>query len=67
MLKSSSDGTHSVNGIQIRCHICENEHLDKRKVQLNTKGMTFFGLDWANKSADVLTCQECGYLHWFKS
>jgi len=67
MIKSSTKGTHSVNGIQIKCQICENERLDKRKVQLNTTGMTLFGLDWANKNADVLTCRKCGYLHWFKN
>jgi hypothetical protein len=27
--------------------------------------MTFFGLDWANRTARCLVCERCGYVHWF--
>ncbi len=39
--------------------------LARGNVQLNTAGMTFLDLDWANRSATTLTCAECGRLQWF--
>ena len=53
------------NGKQLICPICSNNTFAVRKVQLNTKGLTFMGLDWLNKNADVYTCSNCGYLYWF--
>lgn len=32
---------------------------------MNTKGMTFFKLDWANKEAENYICDSCGYVYWF--
>jgi hypothetical protein len=32
---------------------------------LNTPGMTFFGLDWANRAASVLACTRCSHLEWY--
>jgi len=32
---------------------------------LNTRGISFLGLDWANKVADNYVCDRCGYVHWF--
>jgi hypothetical protein len=32
---------------------------------MTTTGMTFFDLDWLNKSADGVICLRCGYVHVF--
>jgi hypothetical protein len=32
---------------------------------LNTAGMTLLGLDWANRTAATLMCDQCGLIHWF--
>ena len=31
----------------------------------NTSGMSFMGLDWANKSADGAISRACGFVHSF--
>jgi hypothetical protein len=38
---------------------------DSRTAQLNTAGLSFFNLDWANRSAATLTCAMCGRIEWF--
>jgi hypothetical protein len=35
------------------------------RAQLNTAGLTFFNLDWANRSAATLTCTSCGRIEWY--
>ncbi|HMP30585.1 MAG TPA: hypothetical protein PKD85_13350, partial [Saprospiraceae bacterium] len=35
------------------------------KAKFNTSTATFFGLDWANKSAHCLVCSECTHIMWF--
>jgi hypothetical protein len=32
---------------------------------MTTTGMTFFDLDWLNKSADGVICVRCGFVHTF--
>jgi len=49
----------------IVCSHCENNVFHKGSALLNTSGMTFLGLDWANKEATVLSCQSCGQIQWF--
>ena len=53
------------NGKQLICPVCSNNSFVAQKVQLNTKGLTFLGLDWLNENADVYICSSCGYLYWF--
>ncbi len=55
----------TINGKQVVCNLCENDHFHKGSALLNTRGMTFFGLDWLNESAVTLICNGCGYIHWF--
>ena len=54
-----------INGIKLRCKHCDGAEFLRSKVLLNTRGMTFVGLDWLNPSADVHICSTCGFLHWF--
>jgi len=32
---------------------------------MNTPGLTFFGVEWANKQAENLVCASCGHVLWF--
>jgi predicted nucleic-acid-binding Zn-ribbon protein len=57
--------TYEVAGRQLQCIVCGHDHFDTREAQLHTAGMTFLGLDWANRSAYCVVCANCGYIHWF--
>lgn len=49
----------------ILCLMCDNDTFREREVKLNSTGMEFFGLAWANESATGLICRACGYIHLF--
>jgi predicted nucleic-acid-binding Zn-ribbon protein len=49
----------------LRCQMCEHEEFTRKDVLLNTSFATFFGFDWANRSAMTFICERCGYIHWF--
>lgn len=54
-----------VAGKAVRCLHCSGEHFVEGAAQLNTAGLTFIGLDWANRSATTLACVACGRVEWF--
>jgi hypothetical protein len=54
-----------VKGHQLRCPVCDNTNFWMRKALLNTAGLTFFNLDWADKSATCFICSECTHIDWF--
>ncbi|OEF96128.1 hypothetical protein BHF68_10375 [Desulfuribacillus alkaliarsenatis] len=35
------------------------------KTLLNSRGATFFNVDWANEDAMNYICNDCGYIFWF--
>ena len=47
------------------CPTCQNDTFYKRKILLNTRGMTYFDLEAFNKTATALKCQKCGRYQWF--
>jgi hypothetical protein len=47
------------------CHVCQGRTFHDREVKLNTTGMEFLNLAWANASAIGLICLTCGYVHLF--
>lgn len=49
----------------IACACCQNNTFGKDYRQLNSRGATFFGFDWANRNATVLICRECSHIMWF--
>lgn len=49
----------------LRCQHCDHQGFEKRSAQLNTTLLSLFDLDFLNRSAVVLTCTRCGFLHWF--
>jgi len=55
-----------VMGFPVKCSHCGSNEFYEREAQLNTAGMTFLNLDWANDSARVLVCKSCGKLEWFQ-
>lgn len=56
---------YRVGNVTIACPCCQHDRFDKDYRQLNTKGATFFKLDWANRDAILLICKQCSYLSWF--
>ncbi|MBU2445721.1 MAG: DNA-binding protein [Bacteroidetes bacterium] len=62
---SEAPDLYSVNGKQISCAHCGGQRFQKREILLNTPGLTFFGLDWANRTAIILMCVNCGKIEWY--
>ncbi|MCY0933151.1 hypothetical protein [Streptomyces sp. H34-S4] len=54
-----------IGEIWLRCLICESDRFREREVKLNSFGMEFLRLAWADESATGLICWECGYVHLF--
>lgn len=52
-------------GAQLLCVVCGNRGFTRREVLMNTSGMTFLDLDWANKAGEGAVCRSCGYVHTF--
>jgi len=36
-----------------------------REIKLNTSGMEFLGMEWANRSGTALICDTCSFVHTF--
>ncbi len=68
-LKGAMEAVNSdeftVNKVKIKCVHCQHQHFELGEAQLNTPGLTFLNLDWANKSASVLVCKKCSFIMWF--
>lgn len=66
--KGFSDAAHprfAIAGKTVTCSHCGNDRFEKADAQLNTPGMTFLGLDWANRTATALICDECSHAELF--
>lgn len=57
--------TRLIKGNKLECVVCKNDTFWERRTLMNTPGMTFMKLDWANKTAQNYICDNCGYVHWF--
>jgi DNA-directed RNA polymerase subunit M/transcription elongation factor TFIIS len=55
----------NVDGHPLKCPVCGHKEFNKRKTLMNTPGLTFFGLEWANREAVNFVCNSCGYIMWF--
>lgn len=49
----------------LSCQVCSGLVFAQREIKMTTTGMTFFDLDWLNKSADGVVCIRCGFVHTF--
>ena len=56
-----------VAGKAVSCAHCGHDHFVEGRALLNTAGMSFLNLDWANRSAATLACTSCGRIEWFLS
>jgi hypothetical protein len=56
---------YTVAGKPVECPHCSHDRFVEGRAQLNTAGMSFLNLDWANRSAATLTCTSCGRIEWF--
>ena len=54
-----------IMGHKLECQVCKHDKFWTRETLMNTPKMTFFKLDWANKTAQNYICDNCGYVHWF--
>ena len=52
-------------GRNIVCTQCGHDRFRKRRVLLNTRGLTYLNLDWLNQGAMALTCRRCGLVQLF--
>ncbi len=57
--------SYQIQGKSITCPHCGSSQFDQAVALLNTPGMTFFNLDWANRTATTLSCKQCGRLEWY--
>jgi hypothetical protein len=56
---------YSVSGRPVRCPHCEGRTFALGSALLNTRARSAFNLDWADPSATILVCAECGRIEWF--
>lgn len=47
------------------CSHCGGQRFEKSTALLNSRGLTFLDLDWANAEADIFICKKCGHIEWF--
>ena len=65
MAKEKIIGKQKIAGNILECSICGHNEFWTRNTLMNTPGLTFFGLEWANKTAVNYVCNSCGYVLWF--
>ena len=65
MTEAPSGERFAVAGKAVTCSHCAHDTFVEGRAQLNSAGMTFLGLDWANRSAATLLCVRCGHIEWF--
>ena len=54
-----------IKGYELKCPVCNNRLFRTKRVLLNTTGMTFLNLDWANRNANCHICSNCTHIMWF--
>ena len=55
----------SVAGKELRCTYCGGKEFEARRAVMDTRGMTFFGLSWANRGATEYVCGSCHFVMTF--
>ena len=59
--------SYTAGGKALRCPHCGHDRFDSQSAVVNTRGLTFFGLDWLDTGATVLACTRCGLVQWFRT
>lgn len=55
----------TINGEVFHCLVCKGGLFTVRAIKLNTTGLEFLDLAWANRSSLGVICSHCGYIHEF--
>lgn len=63
--ESLGPGEYSAAGKKIICDHCGSVEFAKSSALLDTAGMSFVNLEWADRSATTLACTTCGKIQWF--
>jgi hypothetical protein len=53
------------HGQNLSCDTCKNQLFESHRWKLQTTGMSFLNLDWANRDATCFVCATCRRIHWF--
>ncbi|ROO85420.1 hypothetical protein EDD29_2964 [Actinocorallia herbida] len=53
------------HGVNLVCVVCAHELFERDTRKLNSTGMEFMNLAWANRNATLLICARCRHIHWF--
>jgi len=62
-LKASQE--QEILGKKMECPVCGHNRFWTRETLMNTPGLTFLGVEWANRKAQNYICEQCGYVFWF--
>lgn len=65
IVEGTGPAEYIVGGKRLHYQHCGEAHFLEGRAQLNTAGITFLDIDWANKSATTLMCDHCSLIHWF--
>jgi hypothetical protein len=60
----STPTRYTVGAHAITCPQCSGQLFRHGKAQLNTRMLSFLDLDWADKSATTLICNQCSNIVW---
>ncbi|GHE57152.1 hypothetical protein GCM10017771_79870 [Streptomyces capitiformicae] len=55
----------AVGDIWISCQVCRSDLFRERGVLLNSVGLEFMKMAWADETATGLICWRCGFVHLF--
>lgn len=58
-------GSFKIIDKKIECLNCGHDKFEMRDILLNTPGLTFLGIDWANRTASALICTNCSRIEWY--
>ena len=65
MSRDKTISKRKVAGNTLECPVCRHNEFWTRQTLMNTVGLTFFNLEWANKKATNYVCSNCGNVMWF--
>ena len=65
--EGTAPSEYTVAGRPVRCPHCGKRKFAPGSALLNSRSRTTFHVDWADPSASILICAECGRIEWFAS
>lgn len=65
ILNARESESYYAAGKKIICPHCQHDQFESQSSLVNTRGLTFFKLDWLNAAATTLSCSNCGLIQWF--